>query len=89
MPKIVIIAVCRLPGIHGAPRVGDNAEWSLRIRPGISTDLPNTKVEAERGVPSVVGNPQDVRDACAAVRRIAGIRKIDMRLVSGHQMGWD
>lgn len=55
-------------------------------------DLPNTKVEAERGVLSVVGivgSPQDVKDAYAAVKRIAGIKKIDMRLVSGHQMGWD
>jgi len=170
-------AVCHLPGIHGAPKVGDKAEWTQRIRPGISTvyrnaikgipntammakgghddlsdgeikaivdymiaaaaiepavlrdaapydalaverervaievadetlvgqvrkalarirevDLPNTKVEAERGVVSVVGivpTPQVVKQAYGAVKRIPGIKKIDMRLVSGHQMGWD
>ncbi|HEX2828443.1 MAG TPA: c-type cytochrome [Burkholderiales bacterium] len=55
-------------------------------------DLPNTKVEAERGtvaIVGIVGTPQVVKDAYAAVKRIAGIKKIDMRLVSGHQMGWD
>jgi cytochrome c5 len=26
-------AVCHLPGIAGAPKVGDKAEWSRRVRP--------------------------------------------------------
>ena len=55
-------------------------------------DLPNTKVEAEKGTVSIVGivsEPHVVKQAYAAVKRIDGVKKIDMRLVSGHQMGWD
>jgi cytochrome c5 len=58
--------------------------------PGI--DLPSTKIEAERGVVSIIGivsTAEAVQRAHDAVKRIAGIKKIDNRLVSGEQMGWD
>lgn len=29
-------ALCHLPGIHGAPRVGDQADWSRRARSGLN-----------------------------------------------------
>jgi hypothetical protein len=55
-------------------------------------DLPSTKIESERGVVSIVGivsNAEAVQRAHDAVKRIAGVKKIDNRLVSGEQMGWD
>jgi osmotically-inducible protein OsmY len=55
-------------------------------------DLPSTKIEANRGVVSIVGivsTPEVVRRAQTVVKRIPGIKKIDNRLVSGEQMGWD
>lgn len=55
-------------------------------------DLPNTKVESEQGVVAIVGIVDEAEVANQAqdlVKRIAGIRKIDNRLISGHQMGWD
>jgi osmotically-inducible protein OsmY len=48
--------------------------------------------EVERGVVSIIGivsTADAVQRAHDAVKRIAGIRKIDNRLVSGEQMGWD
>jgi cytochrome c5 len=29
-------ALCHLPGIHGAPKVGDQADWTQRVRAGLS-----------------------------------------------------
>ncbi len=58
--------------------------------PGV--DVPSTKIEADRGVVSIVGivsTAEIVRRAHAVVKRIPGIKKIDNRLVSGEQMGWD
>lgn len=58
--------------------------------PGV--DLPNTKVESEQGVVAMVGIVEDAevaRQALDLVKRIRGVRKIDNRLISGHQMGWD
>jgi cytochrome c5 len=58
--------------------------------PGV--DLPNTKVESEQGVVAMVGiveNAEVARQAQDLVKRIRGVRKIDNRLISGHQMGWD
>ncbi|MGZ9065844.1 MAG: BON domain-containing protein [Burkholderiales bacterium] len=58
--------------------------------PGV--DLQNTKIEAEQGAVSIVGIVSDAeiaRRAHALVKRIPGIKKIDNRLVSGEQMGWD
>lgn len=55
-------------------------------------DIDSTKVEAEQGAVSIVGivsTAEIARQAYAAVKRIAGIKKIDVRLVSGEQMGWD
>ena len=58
--------------------------------PGV--DLPNTKVESEQGVVAMVGIVEDAevaRQALDLVKRIRGVKKIDNRLISGHQMGWD
>ena len=55
-------------------------------------DMPNTKIEAQHGVVSVIGiveSPEIANRAYAVLKRIDGIKKIDNRLVSGHQMGWD
>ena len=55
-------------------------------------DMESTKVEAEQGVVAIVGivsSAEIVRQAYGAVKRIPGIKKIDSRLVSGEQMGWD
>jgi len=55
-------------------------------------DLPNTKVEAEKGVVAMIGIVEDAavaRHAYDLVKRISGVKKIDNRLVSGHQMVWD
>lgn len=30
-------ASCHLPGVHGAPRVGDRDDWAQRLRPGLNT----------------------------------------------------
>lgn len=63
---------------------------ALAKLPGV--DLPNTKVEVEQGVAAIIGIVEDAeiaRQAQNLVKRIAGIKKIDNRLVSGHQMAWD
>lgn len=55
-------------------------------------DLPNTKVESANGVVAMVGIVEDASVATRAydaVKRIPGVQRIDNRLVSGHQMGWD
>jgi cytochrome c5 len=66
------------------------ARSALRKVAGI--DVQSTKIEADRGVVSIVGivsNAEIVRRAEGALKRIPGIKKIDNRLVSGEQMGWD
>ena len=55
-------------------------------------DSANTKVESAGGVVAMVGivdEAETARRAYDAVKRIPGVQKIDNRLVSGHQMGWD
>jgi osmotically-inducible protein OsmY len=55
-------------------------------------DLPNTKIESEKGVVAIVGiveNAEVARQAHDLVKRIRGVKTIDNRLISGHQMGWD
>jgi len=49
-------AHCHTPGISGAPRLGDRAEWSQRIRPGFKLlyqaaieGVPNTTMAARGG----------------------------------------
>lgn len=46
-------ASCHLPGIHGAPRVGDTAEWARRLRGGFSLVYRN----AIEGVPNTAMLP--------------------------------
>ena len=49
-------ALCHLPGIHGAPRVGDQADWTQRLRAGMNMvyrnaleGMPNTAMLARGG----------------------------------------
>jgi cytochrome c5 len=91
MPRLYMdyCAVCHLPGIHGAPKVGDRTEWTRRVRLGLNA---TTRVESRNGVVAMIGIVEDAevaRLAYDAVKRIPGIQKIDNRLMSGHQMGWD
>lgn len=37
----------------------------------------------------IVEDAEVARQAFDLVKRIRGVRKIDNRLISGHQMGWD
>ncbi len=37
-----VCALCHLPGIHGAPKVGDKTEWTRRLRSGFNTMYRNT-----------------------------------------------
>ena len=55
-------------------------------------DLDNTKIEVVGGVVSMIGivaEPSSAIQAHDGVKRIPGVQRIDNRLVSGHQMGWD
>ena len=55
-------------------------------------DLANTKIAVANGVVSITGiveEPQTAVHAHDGVKRIPGVQRIDNRLVSGHQMGWD
>ena len=74
----------------------DDASLVRAVRAALAkvdgVDIDSTKVEAEHGTVSIVGivsTVEIVRQAYTAVKRIAGIKKIDNRLVSGEQMGWD
>ncbi len=47
---------CHLPGIHGAPKVGDREDWTQRLRPGLNIvyrnaieGIPNTAMLAKGG----------------------------------------
>ena len=55
-------------------------------------DPTGTKVTATGGVVAMIGIVDDAETARRAydvVKRIPGVQRIDNRLVSGHQMGWD
>lgn len=74
----------------------DDSKLIVAVRAAIArvkgVDSANTKVEARDGVVTMVGIVDDAeiaRLAYDAVKRIPGIQKIDNRLMSGHQMGWD
>ena len=55
-------------------------------------DFQYAKVSVKAGVVSMVGIVEHANIAIHAqdaIKRIAGIKKIDNRLVSGDQIGWD
>lgn len=55
-------------------------------------DLVHTKLQVANGVVAIIGVVEDAATAIRAqdaIKRIPGIQKIDNRLVSGHQIGWD
>jgi len=48
--------MCHLPGVHGAPRVGDREDWTQRLQPGLNSvyrnainGVPNTAMLARGG----------------------------------------
>jgi cytochrome c5 len=55
-------------------------------------DSQYVKIESSNGVVALIGIVDEAADAVRAqdvVKRIPGIQKLDNRLVSGHQIGWD
>lgn len=63
---------------------------ALRTLPGFPEQ--DIKVEAAAGTISITGvvpGADDVRGAWLATRRIAGIKTLDNRLVSGELLAWD
>jgi hypothetical protein len=55
---VTYCALCHLPGIHGAPKVGDREDWTRRVRPGLTMvhrnaveGMPNTAMLALGGSP--------------------------------------
>jgi cytochrome c5 len=74
----------------------DDGQLAAAVRKVLATvkgvDLANTKIEVANGVVSMVGiveEPVTATQAHDGVKRIPGVQRIDNRLVSGHQMGWD
>jgi cytochrome c5 len=74
----------------------DDATLAREVRTALGKvagiDMESTKIEADQGVVSIVGivsTAETVRQAYAAVKRIPGVKKVDSRLVSGEQIGWD
>jgi cytochrome c5 len=74
----------------------DDAALTTAVREALAKirglDLQYAKVEVRGGTVSMVGIVEHADVAIRAndaVKRIAGVRKIDNRLVSGHQIGWD
>jgi osmotically-inducible protein OsmY len=74
----------------------DDASLVRQVRAALGKvegiDMDSTKVEADQGTVSIVGivsTAEIVRQAYAVVKRVPGIKKVDGRLVSGEQMGWD
>jgi len=53
---IQFCTTCHLPGVHGAPKVGDREDWTQRLRPGLNSvyrnainGIPNTAMLARGG----------------------------------------
>jgi hypothetical protein len=74
----------------------DDATLARGVRAALAkvqgVDLQSTKVEVDGGVVAMIGvvpNAQAVRQAYDSVKRISGIKKLDNRLVSGENIGWD
>lgn len=49
-----LCATCHLPGIHGAPKVGDSADWTRRLRAGLNMVHRN----AIEGIPNTAMLPK-------------------------------
>ena len=74
---VTYCALCHLPGIHGAPKVGDREDWARRIRPGIGMvhrnaveGMPNTAMLALGGAPL---SPAEVRAIADYMVAAAGL----------------
>ncbi len=74
----------------------DDAQISVNANQALGT-LPNfphknIKVEVAAGkltVSGIVEHAADAQRAYRVIRRIAGVRSIDNRLVTGELLGWD
>jgi len=62
-------ALCHLPGIHGAPKVGDREDWARRIRPGLTMvfrnaveGMPNTAMLPLGGAPLTAAEVKAIVD---------------------------
>ena len=51
MPQLYLdyCAICHLPGIAGAPKVGDRTEWTRRVRAGLNSIYRNALDGRDRG----------------------------------------
>ena len=66
---VTYCALCHMPGIHGAPKVGDREDWARRVRPGMSMiyrnvieGMPNTAMLAMGGAPLSAAEVRAIAD---------------------------
>ena len=66
-------ALCHMPGIHGAPKVGDREDWARRVRPGMSMiyrnvieGMSNTAMLAQGGAPLSAAEVKAIADYMVA-----------------------
>jgi cytochrome c5 len=70
---VTYCALCHMPGIHGAPKVGDREDWARRVRPGLSMvyrnvieGMPNTAMLALGGAPLSAAEVKAIADYMVA-----------------------
>lgn len=70
---VTYCALCHLPGIHGAPKVGDREDWARRVRPGLNMvyrnaveGMPNTAMLALGGAPLSAAEVKAIADYMVA-----------------------
>jgi cytochrome c5 len=71
-------AMCHLPGIAGAPKVGDRDEWTRRVRSGINSVYRNTLQGVENTAMMAKGGHTDLSDA--QIRAIVDYMLLGARL---------
>ena len=66
-------ALCHLPGIHGAPKVGEREDWARRVRPGMTMvfrnaveGMPNTAMLPLGGAPLTAAQVRAIVDYMVA-----------------------
>lgn len=66
-------ALCHMPGVHGAPTVGDREDWARRVRPGmlmvyrnVIEGMPNTAMLALGGAPLSAAEVKAIADYMVA-----------------------
>jgi cytochrome c5 len=70
---VTYCALCHMPGIHGAPKVGDREDWARRVRPGmlmiyrnVIEGMPNTAMLAMGGAPLSAAEVKAIADYMVA-----------------------